>query len=190
MALQKFRAEYPSQRDAATELGISQAFLNDMLNGKRNVSKRVLSKLGLESVVVKARNVVVLLLALCLHSVAQAQDILPITVPVAVDTVTPKAKTFNVELSIFASLQAADIVSTRYALNRGAFEANPLQRWVVEKNWRMVAVKGALTLFVVTVVKAAAKKGLIGDAKVVMWIVNIGTAAIVANNVRIARGLR
>jgi len=53
-ALETFVAKHPSQRDAAVALGVSQAYLSDILRGNRRCSDGVLSKLGLERVIVKA----------------------------------------------------------------------------------------------------------------------------------------
>lgn len=136
------------------------------------------------------RLLLVLTLVLVSTASATAQDVLPIAVPAPLLTTPPPVAprpTLNTELTIFAALQLGDVVSTRYALNQGGFEANPAQRWVTERNWRMVAVKGAITFVVVKVVKAALRKGNVGDARVVMAILNLGMAAVVANNVRVGR---
>ena len=47
------RTFYPTQRAAAEALGISGAYLSDMLNGRRDCSEAILKKLGLTSVVVR-----------------------------------------------------------------------------------------------------------------------------------------
>ena len=52
-ALQREIAKYPTQRGAAKALGISTAYLSDLVNGRRNVSDAMLVKLGLRRVVVK-----------------------------------------------------------------------------------------------------------------------------------------
>ena len=52
--LARFVADYKTQREAAAVLGISQVYLSDMLNGRRDVAERVLSQLGLKRAVVKA----------------------------------------------------------------------------------------------------------------------------------------
>ena len=46
---------YATQQDAAKELGIAPSYLSDMLLGKRNISGRILSWIGLRSVVVEDR---------------------------------------------------------------------------------------------------------------------------------------
>ena len=43
-----------TQKDAATALGISPQYLNDLLQGRRDASDNILEKLGLKRVVVKA----------------------------------------------------------------------------------------------------------------------------------------
>ena len=52
--LHKLVLEHGTQRAAAKHLGISQAYFCDMLNGRRDVSGRMLSKLGFRRVVVRA----------------------------------------------------------------------------------------------------------------------------------------
>ena len=42
-----------NQRAAATALGISQAYLSDLLHARRDCSARILAKLGLETIIVK-----------------------------------------------------------------------------------------------------------------------------------------
>ncbi len=53
-ALRAFVATHQTQRQAAAALGISQAYLSDILNERRDVSETVLEKLGLKRIVVKA----------------------------------------------------------------------------------------------------------------------------------------
>lgn len=43
----------PSQRALAVELGISDAYLCDLLNGRRHFSKTILDKLGMEQVIIR-----------------------------------------------------------------------------------------------------------------------------------------
>lgn len=45
-------AEHGSQTAAARVLGVSTAYLSDILNGRRDPGKKVLDKLGLESSVI------------------------------------------------------------------------------------------------------------------------------------------
>jgi antitoxin component HigA of HigAB toxin-antitoxin module len=51
--LRTFVAKYPSQRAAAAALQVSQAYLSDLLNGRRALSANILSQLGLKQIVVK-----------------------------------------------------------------------------------------------------------------------------------------
>lgn len=51
--LQKFVARYPNQREAAEALGISQPYLSDLMNSRRDLSDQMLLKLGLKRVVVQ-----------------------------------------------------------------------------------------------------------------------------------------
>jgi len=50
--LHKFVAKYPTQKDAAEALGIKPAYLSDLVNMRRDISERILSKLGLKRAVV------------------------------------------------------------------------------------------------------------------------------------------
>ncbi len=50
--LRTFVAEYPTHRDAAAALGLSPAYLSQILNGHTPFSDRVLDKLSLRKVVV------------------------------------------------------------------------------------------------------------------------------------------
>lgn len=52
--LQAFVDRFESQREAAAELGISQSYLSDLLNDRREFSERILAAIGLARVVVKA----------------------------------------------------------------------------------------------------------------------------------------
>jgi len=54
-ALRAFVRQAGSQRTAAAELGVSQAYISDMLRGNRNISDAILNKLGLRRVVVRTR---------------------------------------------------------------------------------------------------------------------------------------
>jgi Helix-turn-helix len=51
-ALTIFVGQYPNQLQAALELGISPAYLSDLLRGKRAFSDRMLDKLGLKRVII------------------------------------------------------------------------------------------------------------------------------------------
>ena len=54
-ALQQFVQGYQDQNHAAQALEISAAYLSDMLNGRRDISDRMLQKLGLRRTVVEAK---------------------------------------------------------------------------------------------------------------------------------------
>lgn len=51
--LKQFVLTHPNQRAAAAALGISQAYLSDLLNARRDLSDTVLTKLNLKTIVVK-----------------------------------------------------------------------------------------------------------------------------------------
>jgi len=51
--LKQFVSAHPTQLEAAQELGISQAFLSDILHERRSVPVRILENLGLKQIVVK-----------------------------------------------------------------------------------------------------------------------------------------
>jgi DNA-binding transcriptional regulator YdaS (Cro superfamily) len=53
-ALKDFTFEAGTQVKAARLLGISQAFLSDMVNGQRPIPERVLRQLGLRTTVVRS----------------------------------------------------------------------------------------------------------------------------------------
>lgn len=50
--LRTFVAKHRSQRDAAKALGVSFAFVNQMLTGKQPVSPRILRQLGLRRTII------------------------------------------------------------------------------------------------------------------------------------------
>ncbi len=52
--LKRFVAAHPSQREAASALGIKPAYLSDLLNKRREFSDRMLGELGLKQIVVKS----------------------------------------------------------------------------------------------------------------------------------------
>ncbi len=53
--LRRFVGKYATQREAAEVIGISQPHLSDMVNGRREVTPKVLDHLGLRRAVVKAK---------------------------------------------------------------------------------------------------------------------------------------
>lgn len=50
--LHKFVEKYKTQKDAAAALEITPAYLNDLINSRRDLSDNMLVKLGLKRVVV------------------------------------------------------------------------------------------------------------------------------------------
>lgn len=52
--LKRFVAAHPTQKEAASALGISQPYLFDLLKGNRPFSERMLQELGLKQIVVKS----------------------------------------------------------------------------------------------------------------------------------------
>lgn len=52
--LKTFVAGHPNQRTAAAALGITQSYLSDLVNGRRDLSDQLLAQLGLRRIVVKA----------------------------------------------------------------------------------------------------------------------------------------
>lgn len=55
-ALRAFVGRYPTQREAAAALNIHEAYLSDLLRGRRDASPRILERLGLRRAVVQAKN--------------------------------------------------------------------------------------------------------------------------------------
>jgi plasmid maintenance system antidote protein VapI len=53
--LQKFVKRHPTQKDAAAALGITPAYLSDLVNMRRELSNTILAKLGLKRTVVQSR---------------------------------------------------------------------------------------------------------------------------------------
>lgn len=120
-----------------------------------------------------------------------AQQAAPPLADVALVTLPePPPPSLNWELAIFAALQGADVASTRYVLSKGGHEGNPYMRWA-DTTWEMAAVKAALVAFTVVVTKAAVKDpSRRKETKVMLWVVNGLMVAVVANNVRVGRGMR
>ena len=82
--------------------------------------------------------------------------------------------------------QGLDMVSTVVARNRGAVEANPVMGGGYARG---VAIKASAGVFTVLAVRAIEKKNK-KAALFTMIALNVATAAVVANNVRVARRLR
>jgi hypothetical protein len=53
-ALERFIAEHGTRREACMALGITPAYLSDILNGRRGFSENILNALGLQRIVVKS----------------------------------------------------------------------------------------------------------------------------------------
>jgi len=51
--LREFVARHGSQIAAARALGISQPYMSDIMNGRRDLSERIMKSLGLERVIVE-----------------------------------------------------------------------------------------------------------------------------------------
>lgn len=51
--LRRFRDQFETLGDAASALSISKQYLSDMLQDRRNISPRILGKLGLKKIVVR-----------------------------------------------------------------------------------------------------------------------------------------
>ena len=98
----------------------------------------------------------------------------------------PSPTALKVLYGSYAVVSSADMLSTIVGRGRGAREINPLMR----ANYGQAAVtKAAFAAGTILAVKAIGKKSRKG-AVITMLVVNAGTAAVVANNVRNARRLR
>ena len=89
-----------------------------------------------------------------------------------------------------AALQALDAHSTYSAINRGAVEANPLMKGVVGNKGAMMAVKAGVAASTIWVAERMWKRGNRVGAIATMLIANGVTAAVVANNYKLASSLR
>jgi hypothetical protein len=81
----------------------------------------------------------------------------------------------------YAALQAADIITTTRALDRGAREANPLARGYVSSPARMIAVKAGVTVATILITERIRKKHPV-PASVMLVALNATLAAVVINN--------
>ena len=88
------------------------------------------------------------------------------------------------------ALQALDAHSTYSAINRGAVEANPLMKGVVGNKGAMMAVKAGVAASTIWVAERMWKRGNRVGAIATMLIANGVTAAVVANNYKLASSLR
>lgn len=89
-----------------------------------------------------------------------------------------------------AALQALDAHSTSSALSRGGVEANPLMKGVVGNKGAMMAVKIGAAASTIWIAERMWKRGNRAGAIATMLIVNGLTAAVVANNYKVASSLR
>jgi hypothetical protein len=88
------------------------------------------------------------------------------------------------------ALQVLDVHSTYSAINRGGVEANPLMKGVVDNQGAMMAVKAGVAAGTIWISERMWKKGNRAGAIATMLVVNSVTAAVVANNYKVASGLR
>jgi hypothetical protein len=88
------------------------------------------------------------------------------------------------------ALQALDIHSTYSAINKGAHEANPLMKGVVDNKGAMLAVKAGVTAGSILLAEKMWKKGNRTGAVATMLVMNSITAVVVANNYKVASSLR
>jgi Domain of unknown function (DUF5658) len=89
-----------------------------------------------------------------------------------------------------AALQALDAHSTYSAINRGAHEVNPLMKGVVGNKPAMLAVKAGVAASTIWIAERMWKKGNRAAAIATMIVANVVTGAVVANNYKVASGLR
>ena len=85
----------------------------------------------------------------------------------------------------FAALQVADIMSTTKAISGGATEANPVMSGFVNNKAAFYGVKAATALSTVFLAERIAKNHP-HRAAIMMAVVNVGYAAVVAHNYRVA----
>ena len=86
----------------------------------------------------------------------------------------------------YAVVQGLDMASTMSARNRGAVETNLIMQGSYAKGVAVKAAFGAVTLLAVRAIEKKSRKAAI----VTMIAANVATAAVVANNLRVARRLK
>ena len=86
----------------------------------------------------------------------------------------------------YGVLQGLDMVSTVVGRNRGAVEVNPNMQGSYARGIAVKAAFGSLTLYGVRRIEKKSKKA----ALVTMIALNVATAAVIANNMRVARRLK
>ena len=135
------------------------------------------------------------LTALMLCSVSVHAEERPASVPVAPSDAVAKAwakeagGSSTAVRTLFATygvVQGLDMVSTIKARNRGAVEANPAMQGSYGKGMAMKAAMGAVSVLAVRAIEKKSKKAAI----ITMIALNVGTAAVIANNLRVARASR
>ena len=92
--------------------------------------------------------------------------------------------------AVQVALQAMDAHSTYAAINRGGVEANPLMKGVVQNKGAMMAVKAGVAASTIWIAERMWKRGSRIGAIATMLIANGVTAAVVANNYKVASSLR
>ncbi len=106
---------------------------------------------------------------------------------------TPRPERPMILPALYASqiaLQALDAHSTYKALDRGAHEANPLMKGVVDNRGAMFAVKAGVAASTIWAAERLWKRGNKVGAIATMVVANAVAAAVVAHNYRLASDLR
>ena len=88
------------------------------------------------------------------------------------------------------ALQVLDVHSTYSAIDKGAREANPLMKGVVDNKGAMLAVKAGVAAGTIFLAEKMWKRGNRTGAIATMLVVNSVTAMVVANNYKVASTLR
>lgn len=86
----------------------------------------------------------------------------------------------------YGVVQGLDMASTMRARNRGAVEANPVMQGSYAKGFAVKAALGAVTMLAVKQIEKKSKKAAI----ITMIAANVGTAAVIAHNMRNANRVR
>jgi hypothetical protein len=86
----------------------------------------------------------------------------------------------------YGAVQGLDVISTAMARNRGAAETNPLLRGGFAQGLAVKAGLGVATVLAVRAVQKKSKKAAI----ITMVALNVATAAVVVNNIKVANRQR
>jgi hypothetical protein len=108
-------------------------------------------------------------------------------------TFTPRSSRPSLLPALYAAqaaLQAMDAHSTYSAISRGGYEANPLMKGVVGNKGAMMAVKAGVAASTIFMAEKMWRRGNRAGAIATMLLANGVTAAVVANNYRVASSLR